>query len=167
MELASTGLFRAKWTDEIQDEWISNLLGNRPTLSRKPLERTKELMTQAVPDCLVRGYEVLIPSLDLPDPDDRHVLAAAIHCKAAVIITYNLKDFPPAKLVSFDIEPQHPDEFLFHQFDLNQPAFLKSVRAIRARLKYPEKTAEEYLETLAAQSLPQTVELLRAYVDLI
>lgn len=89
MELSAAGLFRAKWTDRIQEEWITNLLLKQNDLKREQLDRTKELMTKAVPDCLVCGFETLEPSLELPDPDDRHVLAAAIHCKADVIVTFN------------------------------------------------------------------------------
>ena len=114
------GLFRAKWTDSIHDEWIRNLLANRTDLDPAKLARTRELMNEAVPDSLVTGYEELIGGLDLPDVDDRHVLAAAIHCKAAAIITFNLKDFPPEKLAKYNIELQHPDEFLFHQFGLGR-----------------------------------------------
>ena len=85
MEMAAMGLFRAKWTDQIHEEWISNLLKHRNDLTLEKLTRTKNLMNEAVPDCLVRGYEPLISGLDLPDKDDCHVLAAAIHCNAAAI----------------------------------------------------------------------------------
>lgn len=61
-------------------------------------------MNEAVPDSLVTGYESLIAGLDLPDVDDRHVLAAAIHCNADAIITFNLRDFPAEKLAQYDIE---------------------------------------------------------------
>jgi hypothetical protein len=78
MHLALADLFRAKWTDEIHDERTRSVLENRPDPTREQLERTRELMNGHVRDCLVIGYEVLIPELTLPDPDDRHVLAAAI-----------------------------------------------------------------------------------------
>ena len=78
MEIAAMGLFRAKWTNKIHDEWIRNLLANRNDLSPAKLERTKRLMNEAIPDCLVADYENLIAGLDLPDEDDRHILAAAI-----------------------------------------------------------------------------------------
>ena len=57
-------------------------------------------------------YESLIPSLDLPDPDDRHVLAAAIVGRCDVIVPQNLKDFPANVLDRYGIDKQHPDEFL-------------------------------------------------------
>ncbi|MEZ2233262.1 PIN domain-containing protein [Microcoleus sp.] len=78
MQLALTDLFQARWTDEIHDEWIRNVLKNRPDLTIEQLTRTKDLMNRYVRDCLVTGYEWIIPSLNLPDPNDRHILAAAI-----------------------------------------------------------------------------------------
>src|SRR5436309_15327350 len=92
--LALLGLYRPRWTEMIHDEWMRSLLKERPDLTRDRLERTRDLMDKAVPDCLVAGYEGLIAGITLPDPDDRHVLAAAIHGNAEIIVTYNLKDFP-------------------------------------------------------------------------
>lgn len=83
LRLALTDLFRARWTDRIHEEWIRSVLENRPDLKPEQLERTRQLMNQAVPDCLVTGYEGLIDQLELPDPDDRHILAAAIRPRTA------------------------------------------------------------------------------------
>lgn len=94
MWLALTDLFKARWTNEIHDEWMRNVLLNRSDLTLSQLTRTKNLMNANVRDCLVTGYESLIPTLELPDPGDRHVLAAAIRCNADVIVTFNLQDFP-------------------------------------------------------------------------
>jgi hypothetical protein len=60
LSLAQTGLFRARWSNDIHEEWISNLLGNRPDLKRNDLEKTRQLMDGAVLDCLVFDYEELI-----------------------------------------------------------------------------------------------------------
>lgn len=108
MQLALTDLFRARWTDQIHDEWIRNVLENRPDLKPEQLERTRELMNAHVRDSLVTGYESLIENLELPDPDDRHVLAAAIRTRASVIVTFNLTDFPAEVLEPLGIESQHP-----------------------------------------------------------
>jgi hypothetical protein len=107
MWLARSGLFRARWTDAIHDEWIRNLLNDRSDLTAAQLERTRELMNAAVRDCLVTGYGHLIETLTLPDPDDRHVLAAAIQGGASVIVTFNLTDFPAETLQPYGIEAQH------------------------------------------------------------
>src|SRR5437660_782706 len=111
MHLALTGLFRARWSADVHEEWISNLLKKRPDLTRDKLERTRMLMDKHAVDALVTGYEDLIPALQLPDPDDRHVLAAAIRGRADVIVTMSLRDFPSAAIAPFGIEAQHPDEF--------------------------------------------------------
>lgn len=94
MHLALTGLFRAKWSADVHEEWISALLEKRPDLTRDNLERTRALMDLHAVDALVTGDEDLIPGLRLPDPNDRHVLAAAIRGQADVIVTMNLRDFP-------------------------------------------------------------------------
>ena len=106
MHLALIGLVRAKWSADVHEEWISNLLKKRPDLTRDKLERTRMLMDKHAVDALVTGYEDLIPGLQLPDPDDRHVLAAAIRGHADVIVTMNLRDFPSGAIGSFGIEAQ-------------------------------------------------------------
>ena len=155
--LAVSDLHRAKWSNDVHDEWIDALLRTRPDLTRERLERTRELMNAHTRDALVTGYEDLIDVLKLPDPDDRHVLAAAIKGRADLIVTANLKDFPAEALEPWGIEAQHPDEFLTHQFHLSQPVFLKAVKTVRLRLKNPPKSVEEYLDTLRAQGLLATV----------
>lgn len=114
MTLATAGLFRAKWTDDIHDEWISALLERRPEIERDRLGLVRQKMDEAVPDALIERerYEVLIPSLSLPDENDRHVLAAAIVAGAEMIVTFNLSDFPPAALAKHAIEAVHPDDFV-------------------------------------------------------
>jgi predicted nucleic acid-binding protein len=118
MHLTLTGLFRARWSAGVHEEWMTALLRNRPDLSREKLERTRMLMDKHAEDALVTGYEDLIEGLHLPDPDDRHVLAAAIRGRADVIVTANVRDFPAVVLTPFEIEAQHPDEFIVHLFDL-------------------------------------------------
>lgn len=78
IRLANTGIFQARWTDTILDEVFDNLQTNRPDLDPNRLARTRTLMCEAVDDCLVTGHEDLISALHLPDPDGRHVRAAAI-----------------------------------------------------------------------------------------
>lgn len=167
MHLALTDLFRARWTDQIHDEWISSVLKARPDLTMEQLERTRSLMNAHVPDCLVTGYEDLIDGLTLPDPDDRHVLAAAIRGAASVIVTFNLDDFPPECLRKFGVEAQHPDEFVTHLIDLSPPAACAAAKRHRESLKNPPKDVDEYLYALANQRLPETVGRLRQFEELI
>ena len=161
MHLAVTGLFRAKWSADVHEEWISSLLKNRHDLTRDKLERTRMLMDKHAIDALVIGYEDLIPGLQLPDRNDRHVLAAAIRGQANVIVTMNLRDFPSDVLAPFGIEAQHPDEFVLHLLDLAPGAVVAAAENHRQSLKNPPKTVSEYLETLERQGWTQAVSVLR------
>ncbi|PIG93468.1 PIN domain-containing protein [Gloeocapsopsis sp. IPPAS B-1203] len=160
MWLALTDLFKARWTDEIHGEWIRNVLKERPDLTLEQLTRTKTLMNSNVRDSLVTGYESIIPSLQLPDSGDCHVLAAAIRCNADVIITFNLKDFPSDSLEPYGVEAQHPDEFIRHLLDLNPRVVCEVVERQRRNLKKTPKTREEHLDTLFQLGLPQSVSML-------
>ena len=161
LRLALTALFHARWTDRIHDEWIRGVLKQRGDLTNPQLERTRSLMNQAVPDCLVTSYESLIDGLTLPDPEDRHVLAAAIRCQAGVIVTYNLKHFPEEALVPYGIEAQHPDEFVSHLFDLDPGAVCAAVHDQRDSLKNPPLSVDELLNEFLARELPDTVAQLK------
>jgi len=166
MRLATAGLFCAKWTDAIHDEWIRNVLAERPELEAS-LQRTRRLMDRAVPDCRVEGYEPLIEGLELPDASDRHVLAAAIRAGAQAIITHNLRDFPPEALSPFGIEALHPDTFVLQQMELHEAAVVETARKHRAALVNPPKAVDAYLETLAAQDLVASANRLREFSDLL
>ena len=161
MHLALTGLFRAKWSADVHEEWISALLEKRPDLTREKLERTRAFMDLHATDALVTGYEDLIPGLQLPDPDDRHVLGAAIRGQADVIVTMNLRDFPADVVGAFGIEAQHPDEFVLHLLDLASGLVIAAAETHRQSLKNPPRTANEYLESLERQGLTQTACALR------
>ncbi|MDU9390975.1 PIN domain-containing protein [Pseudomonas sp. zfem002] len=160
MRLALTGAYRARWSALIHDEWKRNLLLNRTDLTAEQLNRTSELMDQAIPDALVTDYEAIVAGLELPDQDDRHVLAVAIKCSASAIVTFNLKDFPKASLEPFGIEALHPDDFIADLWDLDQAAVLEAARRQRAALKNPPHSVREYLDKLLQQKLPETVKLL-------
>lgn len=163
MNLALTGVYRARWSARIHDEWKRNLLINRPDLDRTQLDRTSGLMDEAVPDALVSDYEPLMGGLDLPDEDDRHVLAAAIKCNASVIVTFNLKDFPDTALGSFDIEALHPDDFIADLWDLDKAAVLEAAQRQRQSLKNPALSVQAYLDKLLQQKLPESVKLLSEF----
>lgn len=167
MHIAVTDLYRAKWTDTIHDEWMRNVLKNRPDLKLEQIQRTRDLMNSNIRDCLVTGYETLIDAVTLPDPDDRHVLAAAIRAGADLIVTFNLNDFPKKDLQPYGIEAQHPDDFLTYQLDLAPNIVCAAAKRHRASLKNPPKDVDEYLATLEAQGLAQTVLSLRRFSELI
>ncbi len=160
MRLAMTDLFRARWSTAIHDEWTEAVLRTRPELKAQ-LQRTRQLMDAHVLDCLVTGYEPLIQTLELPDPKDRHILAAAIVGRADLVVTKNLKDFPADRLAPFGIAAQHPDVFIRNLLGLHEGAALRAVVGHRASLRTPPKGVDDYLETLLVQELPETVAFLR------
>lgn len=167
MFLAQTDLFRMRWTLAIHEEWIRNLLLNRPDLNREKLEGLRDLMIEAIPDSLVTGYEPAIENLVLPDPNDRHVLAAALRANAEVIVTNNLKDFPPMRLRPFNVIAQHPDDFVLDLIDLNAPVVLACFKEDRHHYRSPPYGVGEYIENLLRQGLSKTAAFLSEYRHLI
>lgn len=167
MHLALSDLYRAKWSEGIHNEWISNVLKNRPDLTKAQLLRTKKLMDENVRDCLVSGYESIIPTITLPDDNDKHVLAAAIRSSASVIVTFNLKDFPKEILNQYEMEAQHPDEFVMHLLDLNPGKVCHCIKKHRATLQNPYFDVDRYLKNLTKQSLVKTVNFLNSYREIL
>lgn len=165
MHLALLDVFEARWTEKIHDEWIRNVLAMRPDLKIEQLIRTRELMNSHVRDCLVEGFEKLIPTLKLPDADDGHVLAAAIHSKANVILTFNLQDFPAAVLEEFGITAKHPDDFLVELFETDVENICLAFERQLKSLRNPPRTRDELLETLEGQNLRKTILKLRKKLD--
>lgn len=167
ISLAVEGVFRARWTTTIQEEWTRNLFANRPDLRPDALNRTIATMNDVVDDCLIEDFEYLIEKLTLPDPNDRHVLAAAIIGHADAIVTFNLRDFPEADTRQHGIEVLHPDDFMVAQYELDPIRVLKTIKAVRERLRCPPKTAQEIIATYESQGLAQTCQILRKAIELI
>jgi predicted nucleic acid-binding protein len=164
LRLANTERFQAKWTDQILDECFENLAHNRPDLSPERLAWRRSQMVEGVLDCIVTGYESLVDGLTLPDPDDRHVLAAAIRCEAQAIITFNLDDFPADALNPYAIEAIHPDAFVVNQMDEGHDGFdivLQVFRDMWAAYKNPPISPDELLQRLERQRLGESVARLR------
>jgi len=160
LSLAVEGLYHARWTARIHDEWVRNLARSRPEIEPR-LAELVERMNRSVPDCLVDSYEGLIAGLVLPDPDDRHVLAAAIAGHADAIVTFNLKDFPADALDPHLIEAIHPDDFVLNQLELRPYEALAAVKKMRARLTRPPQSAAELITTLECSGLPASAAHLR------
>lgn len=154
-------LVQAKWTDEILDEMFHALGKNRPDITEEKAARLRELMNGAVRDCLVTGYQPLIEVLDLPDPDDRHVLAAAIKVNAQLIVTKNKKDFPPKPLAEWGIRPKAPDDFVRDVMGLDSQAVWACVQQIvDSRTRQPV-TVDDVLGELQREGLVASAAALR------
>ena len=164
LRLAAGGLFMPFWSEEIQNEWTRNVLQNCSDVTPEKLERTCQAMNTCFPKAIVREYEAIIPGLQLPDPDDRHVLAAAIHIKAKYIVTFNLDDFPQTILQTHGIEALSPDEFALRVIKgVDQYIAFRVIKRYRSNLNRPPLTVDEHLAILELRHLTKTVAFLREH----
>ncbi len=158
--LAEKKMFRARWTDDIHDEWVRNLEAKRPDLDKTKIAKRRQCMDAAMPDALVQGYQSI--KIDgLPDEGDGHVVAAALLIRASMIVTFNIKDFPEEALKPLRLEARHPDDFLLDQFTLVPTLFMEAVRLDRRHYRKPTLTTAEYLDALGKAGVPKTVARLR------
>ena len=165
MYLAAANLFRPLWSQRVHQEGMAALLRDRPDLRPARIARTRLLMEAHVNDGTVTGYEGLINRLTLPDPDDRHVLAAAIHVGASVIVTMNLRDFPSATLAVHGLTARSPDTFVRRLIGADREAAAAAMRTHRQSLLKPPQTAAEYIATIAARGMTETAAALRHFSD--
>nr|MBS0038251.1 PIN domain-containing protein [Saprospiraceae bacterium] len=160
LSFANEGLFKPKWSEEIQREWSENLLANRTDLKKTQIQETIHAMNNAFPDANVEKYENFIQEIKIPDPNDRHVVAAALRSRADVIVTNNLKDFPPSITEKFGIEIQHPDLFLSNVYDLDPAKANAAFRKQLDRLKNPPIPESELFAILKELGLSKVVKRL-------
>ncbi|WP_129660522.1 PIN domain-containing protein [Rothia halotolerans] len=152
LRLTTAKQYRALWSEEILEEVERNLvsqLGRTAQQARRRVDRMREYF----PDALVEGHEGLSQAMT-NDPKDRHVLAAAVRANAELIVTFNLKDFPPAALDPYEIEARSPDDFLLDQLDLNASAVLAVAREVIEDMRRPRIGWTEYVQGLSASGLP-------------
>ena len=165
LELARKKVFRLLWSERVHDEWMRNLAARFPNIAPEKIGRMRALMEGYVDDATVSGYEPTIASLTLPDADDRHVLAAAIHGVASIIVTSNIRDFPAADLAVHGIAAMTPDAFAVRLFALDREGVLEALAADRGDMRNPPLTAEDYLNALARSGLTAFADAVRASAD--
>ena len=153
LSFAEADMYRLHLTERIMDEWTRRLKDDRPDIADK-IDRTADDVREHFPSAFVTGYEPMIDGLTLPDPDDRHVLAATITCNAQIVVTRNLRDFPAEALDPHDIAARHPDDFLAEAFDLHQPDGLRVFSAMLANSRI-WKDADDMIRGLIAGGLPK------------
>jgi len=163
LRLAYAKIFVPFWSDKIRDEWTRSLLEKYPDLKPEKLERTCREMDFSFPKGVICGYDSLISGLQLPDPDDRHVLAAAIYVKANYIVTHNLDDFPETALEPYGVKALSPDAFVLRLIKTNQHPVLRTTKMHRLSLERPPMTIDEYLTMLERQKLLETAAFLREH----
>lgn len=166
LRFAEAGLFRARWSPAILDEWRRSLLARRPELEVS-IDAQMKAMEGAFPESCVTGGGALIDSLELPDPDDRHVLATAIRAGAEHIVTENLRDFPDDALAPFDITAITADDFLAGTFELYPGDALRAMRAMRRDYDRPPFSPGEFIFDLQAKGLPKLASMLKEGIDVL
>lgn len=145
--LAAADLYRPLWSTRILDEAVRALETIHTDMKESGTARARaDTVNVAFDDACVDGWERLVDTIDLPDENDRHVVAAAIHGRADLIITANLKDFPATALNRFHLEAQSPDEFLLNQLDPDR--VMTSLRVQAAATRNPALTVADVLERL-------------------
>jgi predicted nucleic acid-binding protein len=159
VELAQTGQFRARWSEEVHTEWMAAVIAKRPDITAGALACVKTQMNAAVPDCVVSGYQFLIDALVLPDPEDRHVLAAAIRADASVIVTFNEKDFPGDLLSPLGLHTRHPDDFIIDVESLDRALFVEHVALDIGHYRSPPLSVADYCSGLCKAGVPKTADL--------
>ena len=146
-------LIEDRWTNEIHDEWIRGLAARAPAIPRERLEATRSLMNEALPTATIRGYEGHIAAVSLPDPGDRHVVAAAIAADASIILTRNFRHFPVKELRKFGLRRETPDAFLSGLYDEAPGLMIGSLANARRNLSKTKISTVDFLVILRNQNL--------------
>lgn len=167
LSLAEAGLFRPRWSNcTIEDEFVRFFERRYPDQIGLGLKQ-KAAITSAFPEGLAEVEACIVEGLTLPDADDRHVLAAAIKTKAALIVTNNLMDFPEECIARHEVEAISADEFIADCIDLAGPDAVAALRTMRERLKNPAIDAEALLVRIEQVGLTQSALLLSHYKALL
>lgn len=153
-------LYTLKWSEHIFDEWKKVM--KEKGVSEEEANKRIDKANLAFPDALVQNYKSLIDHLELPDEDDRHVLAAAIKTNANVIVTNNIKDFPEAYLQSFSLNAKTADDFLTDIIDLNQEQAIAAFKEMVLNKKNPKQDEFEVLNQLRNAGLKDTANYLHS-----
>jgi hypothetical protein len=154
VQAAEDDLIEARWTDEIHDEWVRNV-ARRQHVPVAKLQRLCQVMNAMLPAATVTGYEKHIAAVNLPDSDDRHVVAAGIAADATVILTWNLRDFPPKELKKFGLRRETPDAFLSGVYDNVPELMVASLANARRNLTKTQLSAPDFVNMLPRQRLFQ------------
>lgn len=150
LTIADAGLFAPRWTAQILDEMERNLIAQGRTTAERALRR-RRIMEAAFPDAMIAGYEPLVATMP-NDPDDRHVLAAAVHAGARVIVTQNVRHFAADALAPYGVTVYTADHFLLDRFAADPEAVVEAIRAQAAALTRPPQSVEQVLVRLATET---------------
>ncbi len=161
LSLAEADLFRPKWSARILEETQKAI--SKMTKSKTDGSRQREKIEDAFPEALVTEYESLEKDLNLPDADDRHVLAAAIKASASVIVTDNLVHFPVKALRPYALKAMSANDFIIEMVEFDLPRDLLALERMRRRFKKPMMSKADLIHKTKAQGLPGVAAILSEY----
>lgn len=161
LRLAEQRMYRPVWSERILEEAGTAIGIVHPDIDPGLIDRRIEYMNQSFPGASAGELAPIAIGLELPDPDDRHVLAAAIRSRADAIVTANLKDFPAESVAAFDIEVIHPDDFLMSQLDMGSRTVLDALASQAAAAKSPQQSLDDVITSLARAGVPRFAEEVR------
>lgn len=149
LQTAEAYLYRPLWSPDILAELQDNLM-TKAGLARSDVDRLIAEMTRTFRSALVTGYQASIPLVShlTNDPDDRHVLAAAVHSRANKIVTSNRKHFPRVALAQVGIVSQSPDDFLCELFTVDQESMNSVIQRQANAYRRPPLSVPELLASL-------------------
>ncbi len=161
LQFAFDGLFQAKWSLKVEQEFVRNVEINIPS-ARGKLGNTIHNMRTAIPDYLSVSSVQTIAEITTTGTDEKDVeiLAASIDSNCTHLVTYNLKDFDISFAAAKAVSVIHPDEFLYYIVSKNEFAALASYNCAVARTKKPAKSYEEYCNGLRKNKLNKTADIL-------
>ena len=162
LRLADGGAYRALWSDGVLDEVRRNVIDDGYQAAE--IDRRLNTMREYFPDAIVNGYGDLVETMTC-HPKDRHVLAAAVRANADVLVTFNLKDFPPESTHAFEVEIVHPDEFLLDQLDLYPGLVLRTIRELSEDYDSPPMSIDDVLNVLSRAGVPRFAAEARRFLD--
>ncbi|MDP3392167.1 PIN domain-containing protein [Sediminibacterium sp.] len=155
-------LYTPKWSETIFDEWRRVMI--EKGVSEEDANKRISKANSAFPDAQVNNYKGLINNLELPDEDDRHVLAAAIKTNANLIVTNNIKDFPEKYLQSFSLSAKTADDFLTDIIDLNPEQAVAAFKEMVLNKKNPKQDEFDVLNLLRNAGLIDTANYLHSLI---
>ena len=117
------------------------------------VKNTRRLMNAALPSASVDGYKEHISEVNLPDPDDRHIVAAGIAASASIILTWNLRHLPMRELKKFGLRRETPDVFVSGLYDKVQDLVIASLANARRNLTKTRLSASDFIRILKGQKL--------------
>lgn len=148
LRAAQVGMYDPCWSERILGEVARNLAANRAATEAQAAAML-EAMRGAFDAATVADEEIarLEPTMT-NDPKDRHVLAAAAAANADMLVTLNLRDFPPAACEPFSVEPVDPDRFLLDLYRVDKDAIHRALALQAAALTRPPMSAADILDRL-------------------